>query len=136
MTVKGWRDPAFPLLTDFRQYKPHVVGGKTTRGAVRQLHWECQIVKFIRMTMYPKERGRIAGRACISCAGTNTTINLFIPCNVIAFEFSQCSIGTCLTPGTKRRNELTSQLPLSNTAAFSRDITEHFLQAKETNLIA
>ncbi len=29
--------------------------------------------------MYPKERGRTAGRACISCAGTNTTINLFIP---------------------------------------------------------
>jgi len=24
--------------------------------------------------MYPKERGRTAGRACISCAGTNTTI--------------------------------------------------------------
>lgn len=60
------------------------VGGKTTRGAVRRQHQGlCQTVKFIRMTMYPKERGRTAGRACISCAGTNTTINLFIPCNVI-----------------------------------------------------
>ncbi|CAH5563512.1 Uncharacterised protein [Enterobacter hormaechei] len=34
--------------------------------------------------MYPKERGRTAGRAYISFVGTNTTINLFIPCNVIA----------------------------------------------------
>ena len=38
MTIKGWRDPAFPLLTVFRQYKPNAVGGKTTRGAVRRLH--------------------------------------------------------------------------------------------------
>lgn len=34
--------------------------------------------------MYPKERGRTAGRAYISFVGTNTTINLFIPCNVIS----------------------------------------------------
>ena len=34
--------------------------------------------------MYPKERGRTAGRAYISFVGTNTTINLFIPCNIIA----------------------------------------------------
>ena len=130
MTVKGWRDPAFPLLTDFRQYKPHAVGGKTTRGAVKQLHQGVSDSEVYQDDLYPKERGRIAGRACISCAGTNTTINLFIPCNVIAFEFSQCSIGTCLRSGTTRRYELTSQLPLSTTAAFSRDITKYFLQAK------
>ena len=61
------------------------VGGKTTCGAVRRLQQGlCQTVKFIRMTMYPKERGRTAGRAYISFVGTNTTINLFIPCNVIS----------------------------------------------------
>ncbi|MNG73481.1 hypothetical protein D3C79_319330 [compost metagenome] len=60
------------------------VGGKTTRGAVRrQQQGLCQTVKFIRMTMYPKERGRTAGRAYIWCARTVTTIDLFIPCNVI-----------------------------------------------------
>nr|DAD73627.1 MAG TPA: hypothetical protein [Podoviridae sp. cti6G1] len=40
-----------------------------------------------------------------------------------------------MTLGTTRRYELTSQLPLSTTAAFSRDITEHFLQAKKTDFI-
>ena len=61
------------------------VGGKTTCGAVRRLHQGlCQTVKFVRMTMYPKERGRTAGRACMWCASTVTTINLFIPCNVIS----------------------------------------------------
>src|SRR5690606_5970164 len=51
------------------------VGGKTTCGAVRRLQQGlCQTVKFIRMTMYPKERGRTAGRACISFLGTNTAI--------------------------------------------------------------
>jgi len=66
------------------------VGGKTTCGAVRRLHQElCQTVKFVRMTMYPKERGRTAGRACMWCASTVTTINLFIPCNVI----TTCGMG-------------------------------------------
>jgi hypothetical protein len=104
MTVKGWRDPAFPysLILDNTSLMP--VGGKTTRGGVSDFTRKCQIVKFIRMTMHPKERGLIAGRFC---AGTNTTINLFIPCNVIAFKFSQCSIGTFLTLGTTRRYELT-----------------------------
>lgn len=130
MTVKGCRDPAFPLLTDFRQYKPHVVGGKTTRGAVRQLHQGVSDSEVYQDDHVPEGARPNRWQSLHFLCRSNTTINLFIPCNVIAFEFSQCSIGTCLRSGTTRRYELTSQLPLSTTAAFSRDITKYFLQAK------